>query len=73
MTNFREVATDFVRQGAAVQVQNQDALAAKFVELYQDPELRKEIGERGFQIIAGNRGAAHRIAKRIEEVLSVVG
>src|SRR5262249_31953411 len=72
MTNFQEVATDFVRQGAAVQVQNQDALAEKFVELYEDRALREKIGERGFQIVTGNRGATERIVRRIEEVLSLV-
>jgi 3-deoxy-D-manno-octulosonic-acid transferase len=72
MTNFREVAADFMREGAAVQVQDHDALAEKFVELCQHPELRKDIGERGFQIIARNRGATDRIVKRIEKVLPVV-
>jgi 3-deoxy-D-manno-octulosonic-acid transferase len=69
MSNFREMAADFIREGAAVQVQGQDTLAEKFVELYRHPDLGKEIGERGFQIIAGNRGATDRIVKRIEEVL----
>jgi 3-deoxy-D-manno-octulosonic-acid transferase len=72
MTNFREMAADFLQEGAAVQVQDQNALAEKLVELYQHPTLRREIGERGFQMVTRNRGATDRIVKRIEEVLSTV-
>jgi len=71
MTNFREMTADFLQEGAAMQVQDQDVLAEKLVELCAHPEFRKDIGERGFQIIARNRGATDRILKRIEEVLLV--
>jgi len=70
MNNFREIARDFIREGGAIQVSSKEALAEKLIELYHDPAKREEIGKRGFQIVAANRGATDRIVKRIEIVLA---
>ena len=70
MSNFRQVAEHFVRKKAAIQVANEDTLAEKLIELYQDPALRQEIGQNGYQILSANRGATQCILKRMEALLS---
>jgi len=70
MSNFREMAEHFLRKQAAFQVANESALAGKFIELYQDPALRQQMGRNGYQILTAHRGATQCLVNRIEALLS---
>lgn len=70
MSNFKEMADHFLRQNAALLVHNKKELADRLIELWQDAPQRARIGEKGYQILLANRGAAQRILKRVEEALA---
>ena len=64
MSNFREIAATFLRDGAAVEVQTAEEVIA-FAE--RDD---KAMGARAKQVVEQNRGAAARTAQRIVELLA---
>ena len=70
MTNFREIASVFLRNGAAAEVQNARDAAVFFRRMIDDAAARKEMGERGRRTVEQNRGAAERTARRIVELLA---
>jgi 3-deoxy-D-manno-octulosonic-acid transferase len=69
MSNFREIAQSFLRNGAAHEVETA-AQVITFAEQMLDNEgLRNEVGERARQTVLQNRGASERTARRIVELL----
>jgi 3-deoxy-D-manno-octulosonic-acid transferase len=70
MDNFREIAGDFIQSGAAIQVSNETMLAEELVDLYRNPARREELGNKGFRILAANRGATDRTVQRIARFLT---
>ena len=69
MSNFREIAQSFLRNGAAHEVETA-AQVISFAEQMLDNEgLRNEVGERARQTVLQNRGASGRTARRIVELL----
>ena len=69
MDNFKEVASCFLSRQAALQVKSPEDLAARVLELAENPSLRQTIGENGFQILLANAGATDLILHRVESVL----
>jgi len=70
MFNFGEISQLFLKQQAAYQVESADQLAKIVTEWLQQPELRKEIGERGLALIEENRGALLRLRQIIDKLLT---
>jgi 3-deoxy-D-manno-octulosonic-acid transferase len=70
MGNFKEMAEHFVQRNAALMVDNENALAAKLVELQHDGALRRQMGENGYQVLMANRGTTERIIRRMEILLT---
>jgi 3-deoxy-D-manno-octulosonic-acid transferase len=70
MSNFREIASVFLRDGAAQEVQSAGDVAAFFRRMIDDDGARASIGEKARRAVAENRGAAERTARRIVELLS---
>jgi 3-deoxy-D-manno-octulosonic-acid transferase len=65
MSNFREIAAAFLRQGAAEQVRSA-ADVARFAEsMFNDPGRRDQFSRAALMTVAQNRGAAARTAARI--------
>jgi 3-deoxy-D-manno-octulosonic-acid transferase len=70
MSNFREIASVFLRNGAAREVSNAKEAAAFMRQMIDDPATRRAMGERGRRTVEENRGAAERTARRIVELLA---
>lgn len=69
MDNFAEIATEFVRHQAAVQVDGRDELTAVVVRLFGDPVERARLGAAARALVEANRGASRRTLDVIEQVL----
>jgi 3-deoxy-D-manno-octulosonic-acid transferase len=69
MSNFREIAQAFLRNGAAHEVQSAAEVIAFAEQMLDDESLRNEVGERARQTVLQNRGASERTARRIVELL----
>ncbi len=70
MTNFREIASTFLENDAAVEVRSPAELMAFAVRMFDDQAARRGYGERARQTVEQNRGAAARTAERIIELLA---
>jgi 3-deoxy-D-manno-octulosonic-acid transferase len=69
MSNFREIATVFLRNEAAVEVESAADVGAFARRMFDDGALRRTLGERARQTVQQNRGASSRTAQRILELL----
>ena len=65
MGNFKAVARSLVRNGAALQVENGDALSKEIIRLLEDPAARTQMSEAGRKWHARNTGSSARIAECI--------
>jgi 3-deoxy-D-manno-octulosonic-acid transferase len=70
MSNFREIASVFLRDGAAVEARGEDEVVSFAAKMLSDPAEQAAMGERARQSVARNRGAAARTATRIVELLA---
>jgi 3-deoxy-D-manno-octulosonic-acid transferase len=70
MSNFREIASVFLRNGAAAEVRSAEEVAAFFRRMIDDGEARQTMGDRARRTVEENRGAAERTARRIVELLA---
>src|ERR1043165_5789785 len=70
MSNFREIASVFLRNGAAAEVRSAAEVAAFFRRSIVDSEGRKAMGDQARRTVEENRGAAERTARRIVELLA---
>lgn len=66
--NAPDVADMMLDAGAALQVADAPSLAAAILELIADPGRRDEMGRRGAQAAAANRGALERLMTLIESL-----
>jgi 3-deoxy-D-manno-octulosonic-acid transferase len=67
--NAPDIAQLMIDSGAARQVSSAEQLAAAILELYASPAERAEMGARGHEIVAGNRGALNRVMELIDPLL----
>ncbi|MEK6374615.1 MAG: glycosyltransferase N-terminal domain-containing protein [Acidobacteriota bacterium] len=67
MSNFREIAEIFLRQGAASEVRSAEEVIAFAARMFED---WRAMGERARKVVEQNRGAAARTAARIVELLA---
>lgn len=70
MTAFREVAAAFLKNDAAKEVRTPADFARFIEEMTTDDAQRAVYGERARKVVADNRGASERTARRIVELLS---
>lgn len=69
MFNFRSISEEFLKKGAALQVEDPEALLSTLKELLNDPEKRKRMGARAQQVLNDNRGAVKATFEQINELL----
>ncbi len=69
MTNFREIAGVFVRNEAAQVVQTAAEAIDFAARMFEEPELQRAWGARARDTVLQNRGASHRTARQIVELL----
>ena len=70
MSNFREIASVFLNNDAAVEVRSAQEVLDFARRMAAEPQVRREFGERARMTVERNRGAAARTAARIIELLA---
>jgi 3-deoxy-D-manno-octulosonic-acid transferase len=70
MSNFREIAATFLRNGAAVETPEAEEVIAFMRRMLVDSGAQRSLGERARATVEQNRGASERTARRIVELLS---
>lgn len=70
MSNFREIAGVFLRDGGALEVKSADDLFAFATRMFDDAGAQHVMSERARESVEQNRGAAARTAARILELLA---
>ena len=70
MSNFREIAAIFLRDGGAIESRSAGDVLAFAGRIFGDQDARRSVGERARQTVERNRGAAARTASRIVELLA---
>ena len=73
MFNFRDMAGQFVRNNAAVQVTDKEGLEKALGELLKDKDARASLGQRAKELIEKNRGATERNLESIFRLVSGTG
>jgi 3-deoxy-D-manno-octulosonic-acid transferase len=68
--NAQEIADLLASSGALLLVQDADELAARLVELFDDPQRAAALGEQGRLAVAQSRGAVERLVGMVEPLLS---
>jgi 3-deoxy-D-manno-octulosonic-acid transferase len=69
MSNFREVAAVFLRDGGAAEVRSAEEVLSLAGRLLDDEQARTAMGGRARATVEQNRGASARTARRIVELL----
>jgi len=69
MENFQQVAAAFLARGAARQVDSPESLGVAWIELVEDAERNRRMGEAARSLVEENRGATERTIKRIISLL----
>jgi len=70
MENFRDMAAQFLKARAAVQVTSGQQLGNVWVQLIEDNELRESMGRAARELSERNRGATARSLERIAAALA---
>lgn len=70
MSNFREIASVFLSNGAAVGVKSAEEVFAFARRMISEPQTRRALAEKAKQTVDRNRGASARTAQRIVELLA---
>jgi len=70
MSNFRDIAGLFTANNAAIMLENASELESAVRRLLNNPQEANELGRKGRELIAGNRGATLRNIKIIKVILS---
>jgi len=70
MSNFREIAEIFLREGGAVESHTAGDVLAFAGRMFDNDAARAEVGEKARRTVEKNRGAAERTASRIIEMLA---
>ncbi|MGH9373309.1 MAG: 3-deoxy-D-manno-octulosonic acid transferase [Vicinamibacterales bacterium] len=69
MQNFAEIARTFVDNRGAIQVQSEDELETRIVELLSDPVQRASLGAAARALVEANRGAKTKSMAVIAQLL----
>lgn len=66
VANFRTDVDVLLRAEAAIQVDSDETLAQRLAELFAEPALRAQLGQRAERVITENQGATMRTLQQIE-------
>ena len=69
MFNFLEISRHLIEAEGAIQVNGREELVLHFKRLLDDERARKEVGEKGYQLLQKNQGATERIFEEIKPYL----
>jgi 3-deoxy-D-manno-octulosonic-acid transferase len=69
MENFRDIASEFLRQGAAVEVRSGAELGAAWIKLLEDAGRRAEMGRAAREMVESHRGATAATLERLGALL----
>jgi len=69
MENFREMADQFLRARAAIQVRSGEQLGKVWIQLIEDEPIRDRMGKSARELADRNRGATARSLERIAALL----
>ncbi len=69
MENFKEIARGVLSHDAGIQCQNKDDLVNTILLLYQQPDYRQSLAEKGKAFVRYNQGAITRICTMLEQSL----
>lgn len=67
--NFREITSQLLAAGGATRVTDRSSLVQSLLELFMNPALAYEQGQRGRAFVAANRGAVERVTAWIRQLL----
>lgn len=67
--NFVEITKLLSEADALIQVQDANALSQTLAQWFSDEQLRKTAGQRGFEVVEGNRGAVQKTIALIKPLL----
>ncbi|MFA4992442.1 MAG: 3-deoxy-D-manno-octulosonic acid transferase [Candidatus Omnitrophota bacterium] len=70
MHNFRDISRLFLENKAGIMVHDANELAVKAKEILESSLLAKQLAERAYDLIAGNRGATRRNIEVIKQLLT---
>jgi 3-deoxy-D-manno-octulosonic-acid transferase len=70
MENFSDVASRFLKAGAALQVESPEDVGVAWIELFRNPERQSRMSENAKRLVESNRGATSRALSMIAEFLS---
>jgi 3-deoxy-D-manno-octulosonic-acid transferase len=70
MSNFREIARVFLRDGGAVEARDAAGVFAFAAQMFDDAAVQRAMSERALRTVKQNRGAAALTAARIVELLA---
>ncbi|MBI1941442.1 MAG: 3-deoxy-D-manno-octulosonic acid transferase [Acidobacteria bacterium] len=69
MQNFRDMAELFLRSGAAVQIRDHQELARSVIELIENPDRCRQLGEAARNLLEQESGATRRILDHLNDWL----
>lgn len=70
MNNFKELAKSLIRAGAALQIEDSEALTKQVIQLTQNNAQRSQMQQAGLKWHQANRGSSQRIADQILQHLA---
>ena len=68
--NFREITGQLIDRGAAIRINDAPELEQAVGSLFNDPELRDQMGQAGIDLVKSGQGALERTLETIEGVLT---
>ena len=69
MVNFKEISNNVLALDAAIQCTSKDQIITTFVQLYNDPDYRKNVAFKAKDFVIQNQGATKKTAKIIQRIL----
>lgn len=73
MANFKEIAEQLKREGAAIEVRDADELARVFIDLMQNAERRRDLGKRAAEVAGAQADALRLNAELVQRYLQAAG
>jgi len=69
MNNFKEIAGAALTAGAALQCQNEQDIVQAVLKIYQQPDFKQALVEKGKAFVLRNRGATDAVYARLMTTL----
>jgi 3-deoxy-D-manno-octulosonic-acid transferase len=69
MVNFKEIARGVLGHNAAIQCQNKNDIVNSILALYEQPDYREALADKGTAFVRQNQGAIARICAMLDQVI----